>query len=188
MKGRESKNWIFLLAMVLTLGVFGITYADAHSSYLSQYNTYFPGTGAGCGLCHVDSKGGGPLTSTGTTFANSGHNYASIKPTDTTLPTVTITTPTSSPAYTASSSSLSIGGTVSDNFTGSFGVTQVSWSNAAGAGNSGTATGTTSWSATIPLSSGSNVITVTAKDYSGNIGTAKLTVTHTQPDITVSTV
>ena len=174
-KVKKSKNWIFLLAMILTLGIFGIAgWADARSSYLTQYNTYF-GTSQGCGLCHVDPGGGGTLNATGNAFG-SAHNYAAIKPTDPTSPTVTITTPTSSPTYSASSSSLSIGGTASDNFTGPFGVTQVSWSNSLG--GSGTASGTTSWTATVSLSSGSNVITVTARDEAGNTGTDTLTVTY----------
>ncbi|HSB03852.1 MAG TPA: Ig-like domain-containing protein, partial [Thermodesulfobacteriota bacterium] len=184
-KVQKSKNWIFLLAVILTLGIFGMAgWADARSSYLTQYNTYF-GTSEGCGLCHVNPGGGGTLNATGNAFG-SAHNYAAIKPTDTMPPTVAITTPTSSPTYSASSSSLSIGGTASDNFTGPFGVTQVSWSNSLG--GSGTASGTTSWTATVSLSSGSNVITVTARDEAGNTGTDTITATYTPQDTTAPTV
>ena len=92
--------------------------------------------------------------------------------TDTTAPSVSITSPTSSPTFTASGSSLTLGGTASDNV----GVTQVTWAN--NPGGSGTATGTTNWSAAgIPLRLGSNVLTVTARDAAGNTGTATLTVT-----------
>jgi hypothetical protein len=94
--------------------------------------------------------------------------------TDTTPPTVTIISPTSNSTYTTSSSSLSIGGTASDNVA----VTQVTWFNHRG--GSGTCSGTTSWSQSgILLSSGTNVIIVTARDAAGNSGAATLAVTYT---------
>jgi len=81
---------------------------------------------------------------------------------DSTPPNIGITSPTSSSTYTATSASLNIGGTASDNV----GVQRVQWSNSLG--GSGTASGTTSWSVSgIALQSGSNVITVTAYDTSG---------------------
>src|SRR5207249_362603 len=92
--------------------------------------------------------------------------------TDTAPPTVSITTPTSSSTYSTSTSPLALGGTASDNV----GVTQVTWANSRG--GSGTASGTTSWTASgIILQLGTNVLTVTARDASGNIATASLTVT-----------
>ena len=91
---------------------------------------------------------------------------------DVTLPTVTITSPTSNPSYSTGSSSVTLGGTASDNI----GVTQVTWVNSRG--GSGTATGTTSWTASgIVLQAGSNVLTVTARDAAGNTATGTLTVT-----------
>src|SRR5439155_10396239 len=93
---------------------------------------------------------------------------------DITQPTVTITSPTSNPTYSTATSSLTIGGTASD----ALGVTQVTWAN--NRGGSGTATGTTSWSASgIVLQSGSNVLTVTARDAAGNTASDTLTVTFT---------
>ena len=89
-----------------------------------------------------------------------------------------MTTPTSGTTYTATSTPLAIGGTASDNV----GVTQVSWANSLG--GSGTATGTTSWSASVALQSGSNVITVTARDAAGNTTTDTLTVTYAPTDTT----
>jgi hypothetical protein len=57
-------------------------------------------------------------------------------------------------------------------------VTQVTWTNSRG--GSGTATGTTNWTAGgVVLQSGSNVLTVTARDAAGNSGTDTLTVTLT---------
>ncbi len=101
---------------------------------------------------------------------------------DTTAPVVTISTPTSSSTTTVGSTPLSIGGTASD----AVGVTQVTWSN--NRGGSGTASGTTNWSASgIVLQTGSNVLTVTARDAAGNTSTDTLTVTYS-PDTTAPTV
>jgi hypothetical protein len=95
---------------------------------------------------------------------------------DTTPPTISITTPTSASSYTSATASIAIGGTSSDNV----GVTQVTWTNSLG--GSGTATGTTSWSAgSIALLGGTNVITVKARDAAGNAGSAVLSVTYTPP-------
>ena len=58
-------------------------------------------------------------------------------------------------------------------------MTQVSWSN--NRGGSGTATGTTSWSAPVALQTGANVLTVTARDAAGNTKTASITVTLNTP-------
>jgi len=94
---------------------------------------------------------------------------------DTTLPVVTITGPTSADTYATNSPSFSIGGTASDNV----GVTQVTWQNSLG--GSGTATGTTTWSAAMTLQLGTNVITVTARDAAGNPATDVLSVTYSAP-------
>src|SRR5437660_1178172 len=100
---------------------------------------------------------------------------------DTAPPTVTITTPTGTGSYSTGSSPLTVGGTAADNV----GVTQVTWAN--DRGGSGTATGTTSWSASgIVLQPGTNVVTVTAKDAAGNPGTSTLTVTYDTSAPTVS--
>jgi len=97
---------------------------------------------------------------------------------------VTITSPTSSPTYTATRSSLTLQGTASDNV----GVTQVTWVNSRG--GSGTATGTSSWTASaIALQLGSNVLAVTARDAAGYTKTASLTVTlsdTTPPTVAVT--
>ncbi|HYF45077.1 MAG TPA: metallophosphoesterase, partial [Acidimicrobiales bacterium] len=96
-------------------------------------------------------------------------------PSDTTKPTVVINSPTTSSTHSTTSGSVSLGGTASDNV----GVHRVEWSNAAG--GSGTATGTTAWSATVALFAGSNAITVTAYDAAGNSATDTITVTYTPP-------
>ena len=87
-------------------------------------------------------------------------------------PVVKFYSPTTAAAFTTPSTSVVIGGTANDNV----GVTQVSWAN--DRGGSGTAFGTTGWSASgIVLAAGPNVITVTARDAAGNAGTAVLVVT-----------
>jgi len=103
---------------------------------------------------------------------------------DVTPPTVAITSPTSSPTFTTNTSSMALGGTASDNV----GVTQVTWMNSRG-GN-GTATGTTSWTASgIGLQMGTNMLTVQARDAAGNTKVATLTATLTDtapPAITIT--
>jgi len=97
-------------------------------------------------------------------------------PPDTTPPTITITSPTSNPTWTTSSTPINLGGTASDNV----GVTSVTWSNSV-TGGSGTATGTTSWSAIVSLSPSNNPITVTAWDAAGNSGSDTIDVTYNPP-------
>jgi len=93
-------------------------------------------------------------------------------------PVVRITTPTTATTFSANATALSLGGTASDNL----GVTQVTWSNSLG--GSGIAIGTTNWSASVALRSGSNVLTITARDAAGNKATDTITVTYSAPDRT----
>jgi hypothetical protein len=76
---------------------------------------------------------------------------------DTANPSVTITSPTTQ-ATLLTSAALILGGTASDDG----GVAQVSW--ATDRGFAGQASGTTAWSAPVPLAVGRNVVTVTARD------------------------
>lgn len=88
---------------------------------------------------------------------------------DSTPPSISIVSPggTIVSAYT---NSILIGGTASDNV----GVTEVDWSSSTG--GSGKASGTTNWSATVPLLVGDNVITLKAYDAAGNSGSRPITV------------
>lgn len=93
---------------------------------------------------------------------------------DTTAPTVTITSPTSISTYSTANSTMNMSGTASD---GSSGIGVVTWSS--NKGGSGTASGTSNWSASnISLSGGDNVITITATDGAGNTNTDSITVTY----------
>ena len=91
-------------------------------------------------------------------------------PADTQAPQVVITSPTTAGSWETGETSLTITGTASDDV----GVTQVTW---AVAGETGTASGTTSWNATVPLAGGANTVTIRARDEAGNEGTATLAVT-----------
>jgi hypothetical protein len=82
-------------------------------------------------------------------------------PGDTTPPSLQFTYPAYS-TLSVSSPMVTVRGTASD----STGVTRVTWSSSTG--GSGTAAGTTAWSANVPLLIGNNVITVRAYDAAGN--------------------
>jgi len=91
---------------------------------------------------------------------------------DKTAPSISITYPAST-STTAYSPTISIRGTASYNT----GVTAVKWSTSSG--KSGTASGTTSWTASsIPLYTGSNTIVVRAYDAAGNTAWRSISVTR----------
>jgi len=91
---------------------------------------------------------------------------------DTTLPTVSITGPTTGASYSTTSSTLAMSGVASDNVA----VTEVSWTN--DRGGSGMASGLATWNASVPLQLGSNVITVRVRDGAGNQASDVLTVSY----------
>jgi hypothetical protein len=103
---------------------------------------------------------------------------------DTTAPVVSITAPTTAATFSTNSTPVTLGGTGTDNV----GVTQVTWSN--DRGGSGTASGAGIWTASgIVLQLGANVLTVTARDAAGNLGTASVTATYdpTPPTMAITT-
>jgi putative Ig domain-containing protein/fibronectin type III domain protein/Big-like domain-containing protein len=148
--------------------------------FIGSATGYISGTPTTAGNYSVTaSVFDGVLTSASQTFTWS---VAGPAP-DTTVPSVSITAPTSAASYSTTTSTMTLGGTASDNV----GVTWVGWAN--NRGGSGVATGITNWSAGgIGLQSGTNVITVTARDGSGNVATDVLTVTYSVPDTTAPTV
>jgi hypothetical protein len=97
-------------------------------------------------------------------------------------PLVQFATPSASGSFASQGTMVDISGTASDSaglVNGT--VSQVTWSNSRGGG--GVATGTTIWSATnIKLAAGENLITISATDNAGNVGTANLAVTFSPPD------
>jgi hypothetical protein len=89
-------------------------------------------------------------------------------------PSISIVSPTSGTAYATGASSITLAGTASP----AGGITRVQWANSRG--GSGTASGTSQWSAgPIALQPGANVLTVTAVDSSGAAASKALTVTCT---------
>ncbi|MEQ1730366.1 MAG: putative Ig domain-containing protein, partial [Vicinamibacterales bacterium] len=87
-------------------------------------------------------------------------------------PTITISAPTTAASYTSNVATLGISGAASDDTS----LASITWSN--DRGGSGTATGTTSWSAgSIALQSGANVLSFVAHDGAGHTSTTSLTVT-----------
>ena len=115
--------------------------------------------------------GSNVITVTATDIAgNTGTDVTTII-LDQIIPVCTIVTPATSPIYTNAATYTLMAGTSSD----ASGIASVAWVNSLG--GSGTATGTTSWSiASIALTAGSNVITVTATDLAGNLGTDVTTI------------
>jgi hypothetical protein len=88
---------------------------------------------------------------------------------DTTPPSISITSPAGTIVSTLSAT-IAVSGSASDNV----GVTVVTWSTSTG--GSGIASGTTAWSASVPLLVGDNVVTVRAYDAAGNSGWRAITV------------
>jgi len=103
---------------------------------------------------------------------------------DSTVPTCTITSPTSSPTYSTASgtATIDLGGSASD----ANGIATVTWKNTATSA-SGTATGTIGWSITdIALNAGMNSIYVNATDNAGNKGSDAIFVTYDTGGVSVA--
>lgn len=155
---REGDHWTRVSGIAQTLSMYRARYAPGAGSPLIDAGD--PADGPGVDIGAVGAGTADPLDLFGTygTPANP--------------PTVTITTPT------AVTTPLAISGTATDS-NGT--VASVAWFNSAN-GAGGAATGTTAWSASVPLVSGSNTITVTATDNQGETGRAQLVVTYTPAD------
>jgi len=111
-------------------------------------------------------------------FASSEYSTVTYRP----ALTVTYTTAGAPPALTVdptpsvmTTSPLTVTGTATPVSPAT--IATVTWSNAQ-AGTSGTATGTTSWSATIPLVRFNNTITITVTDSTGATATSTFTVSY----------
>jgi hypothetical protein len=91
--------------------------------------------------------------------------------TDTVMPLVKIASPAATSVLTYAAN-IKLTGTASDNI----GVVSVTWSTSTG--KSGTATGTTNWTADVALFIGTNSIVVRARDLAGNTSWRSVTVTR----------
>jgi hypothetical protein len=106
-----------------------------------------------------------------TTFSDTVTLVHSAPGGDTTAPVLEITSPTNEAHWTTSGSTVTLGGTMSDNA----GISSMSWSNDRGGG--GSIAVTSNWTvASAPLQPGANVLTVTATDAAGNTSWVKLQV------------
>jgi len=141
------------------------------------------GTGAWSAAVPISGAGVNTITVTATDLAGNIATTTLQVTLDTTDPTITTTGPTNQPTYSTATNSVTVSGTASD----AGGLSTVTWVNGA-TGATGTATGTSSWSAAVALTPGINVITITAVDAAGNLSTSVITVIHdTQsPTITIS--
>lgn len=144
---------------------------------------YYDFTNQACNASYTyymkcQDSAGTPNTSGNATFSYSIDAFA----TDTTDPTVAVTSPTAAATYdNGSVSPITLSGTSSDNVA----VSTVTWSCPSCTPSSGTASGTTTWSMPpISLAGGQNVITVTATDTSNNTAVDVLTATYTPPSST----
>jgi hypothetical protein len=94
-------------------------------------------------------------------------------------PTITITAPGGTGAYTTTNATVNLAGSANDNV----GVTSIAWTNAANGGH-GSVAGGTSWAINgVALADGANAITVRAFDGDGNVGSATIEVTRWTPAV-----
>ena len=135
-------------------------------------------SGANAITVEVKARDGGIASKTITvTLASSTNNpppppppTPTPTPQPSTPPTLSITSPASA-SYTTSAAQISITGTVRDNVA----VTSVVWSTASG---SGSASGTSNWSATVPLLVGINNVVIRAYDAAGNSSWRTISITR----------
>lgn len=159
------------------------TYSGVIGGFYCKRNCHNTGVQGSCNagsvcLC-VNQSVCPSCTSTGQNLAQCNDDGCGAV--DSQPPTVAISYPTTNATYNSSISPIRVSGTASDNLV----LSEVGWSNSRNSGfvgGSGKASGTANWSANyINLESGSNVITVTAKDGRGNTGTDTITINYTPP-------
>ncbi len=149
----------------------GLGHSDNPESVMYPYYQISPGLaaddiatirqlyGTAPGVAQMPS-GGGSTPTPPTTPAN---------PSDNLSPSLRITYPATTLVST-SSSTIAVAGTATDNVR----VASVRWSTSSG--YSGTADGTASWKASVPLLLGTNTVKVTATDLAGNSSWRSLTI------------
>jgi len=100
-------------------------------------------------------------------------------PPDTQGPALVITSPSNN--TTVTSAGLLVSGTASDSGYGNDGVSSVTVNGVSASGGTASGAGTANWSATVTLSPGTNLVTVTAKDTLNNSTQMQITVTYNPP-------
>ena len=104
---------------------------------------------------------------------------------DTSAPALSVTSHTS--GQTLTTSSITLAGTASDSGSGGSGISSVTVDGATATGGTASGSNTANWSRSVPLSTGSNTLTVVATDGAGNRRTSSLTINRTSADTTVPT-
>jgi hypothetical protein len=99
---------------------------------------------------------------------------------DTTQPSLTISSHTS--GQTVTTSSITLAGTASDSGAGGSGIASVTVNGQSASGGTASGSNTASWSRSVTLAAGANVLTVVATDGAGNARSAQITVTSSIPD------
>lgn len=133
------------------------------------------GGGSGAGSVALKVQANNTFGSRAGTVNIAGRSFTVIQEgaPDVDAPAIAITNP-ATPVVNTTAGAINIAGTASDNIR----VASVTWSS--NRGLSGTATGTTVWAiAGLPLVTGQNVITVNARDDSGNISSAATVTVNT---------
>lgn len=113
--------------------------------------------------------GGGGVSSSGSSDTGAAGSTPGGSASGGTSLSIHITSPTA--GSTVTTSNVSLTGTASGS------VTEVDWSNTT-LNTGGTASGTLTWSASVPLQIGNNMLVVTARDGTGKTASASLTLTY----------
>ncbi|WOO39729.1 Ig-like domain-containing protein [Rubellicoccus peritrichatus] len=147
-------------------------FQDGTTSGTTNWNSTINSLKVGENRIYVESEtvayvapGNGKTTTNSFIYVNRASGGDAVQP------VVTITVPTTDDTYSTASSTVDIAGTVTDNV----GVTDLSWSNNRGGGDSITIGSSWQYDG-IVLEQGANVITITAKDADNNVGIETITV------------
>ena len=126
--------------------------------------------------------GANPVTVVATDGAGNQRTFTltiNWTPADTTAPTLTITSHTSN--QTLSTTTITLSGMATDSGTGGSGISSVTVNGSPASGGTTAGSNTASWSRTLTLAAGPNVITVVATDGAGNVRTAPITLVAPTP-------
>jgi len=104
---------------------------------------------------------------------------------DTTAPTLAITSHTN--GQTVTTASITLSGTATDSGAGGSGITSVTVNGSAATGGTATGSNTANWSRSVSLATGANAITVVATDGAGNARTSSITINRGAADTTAPT-